>query len=141
MSGTFPFNEDEEIADQIQNAAFMFPPEPWKDLSREAIDLIKSLLQLEKRRRHQVSKSLNHPWLQEKQLYEDLRALERRENNRFLTHDGLDKYWSNRTATSVPNQPPEAMANGKTAPSQAKHSVTLTTVSYTHLTLPTIYSV
>ncbi len=30
LSGTFPFNEDEDIHDQIQNAAFMYPPNPWK---------------------------------------------------------------------------------------------------------------
>lgn len=35
LSGTFPFNEDEEIADQIQNAAFMYPANPWADISRE----------------------------------------------------------------------------------------------------------
>ncbi len=33
LSGTFPFNEDEEISDQIQNAAFMYPPTPWKEIS------------------------------------------------------------------------------------------------------------
>lgn len=35
LSGTFPFNEDEDIADQIQNAAFMYPPDPWDFISRE----------------------------------------------------------------------------------------------------------
>ena len=35
LSGTFPFNEDEEIADQIQNAAFMYPPNPWNEISPE----------------------------------------------------------------------------------------------------------
>ena len=33
LSGTFPFNEDEEINDQIHNASFMFPSDPWKDVS------------------------------------------------------------------------------------------------------------
>lgn len=33
LSGTFPFNEDEEIADQIQNAAFMYPQTPWKEIT------------------------------------------------------------------------------------------------------------
>lgn len=33
LSGTFPFNEDEDINDQIQNAAFMYPPVPWKEVS------------------------------------------------------------------------------------------------------------
>lgn len=35
LSGTFPFNEDEDIHDQIQNAAFMYPPNPWKEISLE----------------------------------------------------------------------------------------------------------
>ena len=35
LSGTFPFNEDEEISDQIQNATFMYPPTPWRDISQE----------------------------------------------------------------------------------------------------------
>ena len=33
LSGTFPFNEDEDINDQIQNAAFMYPRNPWKEIS------------------------------------------------------------------------------------------------------------
>lgn len=35
LSGTFPFNEDEDIHDQIQNAAFMYPPNPWKTVTPE----------------------------------------------------------------------------------------------------------
>lgn len=37
LSGTFPFNEDEDINDQIQNAAFMYPPHPWKKVSQEGM--------------------------------------------------------------------------------------------------------
>lgn len=33
LSGTFPFNEDEDIKDQIQNAAFMYPACPWSCIS------------------------------------------------------------------------------------------------------------
>lgn len=47
LSGTFPFNDGEEIAEQIQNAAFMFPGEPWKEISKSAIDLIQSLLKVQ----------------------------------------------------------------------------------------------
>ncbi|KIH52513.1 hypothetical protein ANCDUO_17385, partial [Ancylostoma duodenale] len=32
LSGTFPFNEDEDILDQIQNAEFMYPPNLWKEI-------------------------------------------------------------------------------------------------------------
>ena len=35
LSGTFPFNEDEEISDQIHNAAFMYPPDPWAGISSD----------------------------------------------------------------------------------------------------------
>ncbi|MEQ2174628.1 Serine/threonine-protein kinase D3, partial [Goodea atripinnis] len=37
LSGTFPFNEDEDINDQIQNAAFMYPPNPWKEISEDGM--------------------------------------------------------------------------------------------------------
>ena len=39
LSGTFPFNEDEDINDQIQNAAFMYPANPWREISREGTSL------------------------------------------------------------------------------------------------------
>ncbi|KAK4336749.1 hypothetical protein RND71_043764 [Anisodus tanguticus] len=61
LSGTFPFNEEEDINDQIQNAAFMYPPNPWKDISESAIDLIKNLLQVKAKKRFTVDKSLWHP--------------------------------------------------------------------------------
>ena len=35
LSGTFPFNEDEDILDQIQNAEFMFPDSPWRAISQD----------------------------------------------------------------------------------------------------------
>ena len=48
LSGTFPFNEDEDIYEQIQNASFMYPPHPWKEITTEAIDIINNLLQVSK---------------------------------------------------------------------------------------------
>lgn len=39
LSGTFPFNEDEDINEQIQNAAFMYPPNPWKEISSDGKNL------------------------------------------------------------------------------------------------------
>lgn len=47
LSGTFPFNEGEEISDQIYNAGFMFPTETWKNISYKAINLIQHLLQVQ----------------------------------------------------------------------------------------------
>ncbi|XP_030369429.1 serine/threonine-protein kinase D1 [Scaptodrosophila lebanonensis] len=93
LSGTFPFNEEEDINDQIQNAAFMYPPNPWKEISSNAIDLINNLLQVKQRKRYTVDKSLQHYWLQDKQTYHDLRNLETQVGTRYLTHEADDIRW------------------------------------------------
>uniref|UniRef100_A0A672QKJ5 Protein kinase D1 n=1 Tax=Sinocyclocheilus grahami TaxID=75366 RepID=A0A672QKJ5_SINGR len=90
LSGTFPFNEDEDIHDQIQNAAFMYPPNPWKTVTPEAIDLINNLLQVKMRKRYSVDKSLSHPWLQDYQMWLDLRTLECKMQERYITHESDD---------------------------------------------------
>uniref|UniRef100_A0A6Q2ZGM2 protein kinase C n=1 Tax=Esox lucius TaxID=8010 RepID=A0A6Q2ZGM2_ESOLU len=93
LSGTFPFNEDEDINDQIQNAAFMYPSNPWKEISGEATDLINNLLQVKMRKRYSVDKSLSHPWLQDYQTWLDLREFETRRGERYITHESDDARW------------------------------------------------
>lgn len=93
LSGTFPFNEDEDINDQIQNAAFMYPPNPWKEISSYAIDLINNLLQVKQRKRYTVDKSLMHTWLQDPVTWHDLRKLESQVGVRYLTHESDDHRW------------------------------------------------
>ncbi|CAL8111585.1 unnamed protein product [Orchesella dallaii] len=93
LSGTFPFNEDEDINDQIQNAAFMYPPNPWKEISSEAIDLISNLLQVKQRKRFTVDKSLSHHWLQDYQTWCDLQVLEKQIGIRYLTHESDEARW------------------------------------------------
>ncbi|XP_063895850.1 serine/threonine-protein kinase D2 isoform X3 [Helicoverpa armigera] len=93
LSGTFPFNEDEDINEQIQNAAFMYPPTPWREISAEAIDLINNLLQVKQRKRLSVDKSVSHAWLQTRTAWLDLRALEARVGTRYLTHPSDDSRW------------------------------------------------
>ncbi|KAL4666850.1 hypothetical protein H8959_005539 [Pygathrix nigripes] len=93
LSGTFPFNEDEDINDQIQNAAFMYPASPWSHISAGAIDLINNLLQVKMRKRYSVDKSLSHPWLQEYQTWLDLRELEGKMGERYITHESDDARW------------------------------------------------
>ena len=61
LSGTFPFNEEEDIQDQIHNAAFMYPQDPWLEILVNAIDLINNLLQVQQRCRFTCDKSLVHP--------------------------------------------------------------------------------
>ncbi|XP_069500896.1 serine/threonine-protein kinase D3-like isoform X2 [Ambystoma mexicanum] len=93
LSGTFPFNEEEDINDQIQNAAFMYPKHPWHEISEEAVNLINSLLQVKIRKRFGVEKSLSHNWLQDFQTWLDLRELETRVGKRYITHESDDNRW------------------------------------------------
>ncbi|XP_067877522.1 serine/threonine-protein kinase D3-like [Heterodontus francisci] len=93
LSGTFPFNEDEDINDQIQNADFMYPPSPWREVSLGAIELINNLLQVNIRTRHSVDKALSHLWLQDFQTWLDLRDFETRFGERYITHASDDIRW------------------------------------------------
>ncbi|XP_043953256.1 serine/threonine-protein kinase D3-like isoform X6 [Gambusia affinis] len=93
LSGTFPFNEDEDIRQQITNAAFMYPRQPWATISLEAVSLINNLLQVAVRRRYTVGKALGHSWLQNFQLWCDLREFELRMGCRYLTHEGDEELW------------------------------------------------
>lgn len=93
LSGTFPFNDGEEISDQIQNAAFMFPNEPWKHISPQAVDLIQRLLRLQIEDRLTIEMAMVHPWLQDHEVYVDLRDLEiRLGTGRYLTSAEHDKH-------------------------------------------------
>lgn len=103
LSGTFPFNEDEDITDQIQNAAFMYPPNPWNLVSREAKELISKILQVKIGNRFTVEKTLNHSWLQDYQVWCDLRKLENQVGQRFLTHESDDDRWeAHRSGKNLP---------------------------------------
>lgn len=94
LSGTFPFNDDEDINDQIQNADFMYPSNPWQDISTTAIDFINALLQVKMSKRLTVLKALSHDWLQNYQLWSDSRCLEKEIGERFLTHESDDARWA-----------------------------------------------
>ncbi|VIO98939.1 Uncharacterized protein BM_BM735 [Brugia malayi] len=95
LSGTFPFNEDEDINDQIQNADFMYPMNPWCEITAVAIDFVHNLLQVKMSKRLTVLKALSHNWLQKYQLWSDLRSLEKEVGGRFLTHESDDARWIN----------------------------------------------
>ncbi|XP_062502163.1 serine/threonine-protein kinase D3-like isoform X2 [Corticium candelabrum] len=105
LSGTFPFSEDEEIADQIQNAAFMYPANPWAEISREAIDLIGKLLRVDQRRRYTVARAGNHIWFQTREAWDDLRRLEAQVGQRYLTDEKLDSYWLQQSTNPVGHNP------------------------------------
>ncbi|XP_077284832.1 serine/threonine-protein kinase D3 isoform X2 [Arctopsyche grandis] len=96
LSGTFPFNEDEDINEQIQNAAFMYPPNPWNEISADAINLINNLLQVKQRKRFTVDKSLLHKWLHDHETWKDLRQLETAVGFRYITHESDNIRWNSK---------------------------------------------
>lgn len=51
------------------------------------------MLQVKQRKRYTVDKSLLHPWLQDRQTWHDLRALEAQVGMRYLTHESDDARW------------------------------------------------
>jgi protein kinase D len=95
LSGTFPFNEDEDINDQIENAEFMFPAAHWEKVDNDAISLIKALLQVKRRRRLSVDKALGQRWLNDYNLWRTLRHVETQLGYRYLTHESDDERWAN----------------------------------------------
>lgn len=66
-----------------------------------AIDLINNLLQVKQRKRYTVDKSLQHPWLQDPQTWNDLRILESSIGTRYLTHESDDHRMSSTGGSSV----------------------------------------
>ena len=65
----------------------MYPPHPWKEISSPAVDLISNLLQVKSRKRYSVEKSLIHSWLDCYETWHDMRDLETKNGQRWLTHE------------------------------------------------------
>jgi len=40
LSGTFPFEEDRDIYEQVMNSDFMYPPEPWDSISQDGSPIL-----------------------------------------------------------------------------------------------------
>ena len=64
LSGCFPFegDTDKEIFNAIKNKKYQFHEEEWKNISKEAKDLIKHML-VDEDKRYSAEEVLNHPWL------------------------------------------------------------------------------
>uniref|UniRef100_A0A8C6SKX5 Protein kinase domain-containing protein n=1 Tax=Neogobius melanostomus TaxID=47308 RepID=A0A8C6SKX5_9GOBI len=71
--------------------------------SVSAIDLISNLLQVKMRKRYSVDKTLSHPWLQDYQMWLDLRGLEMRMNERYITHESDDLRWLHHAQLNGPH--------------------------------------
>lgn len=94
LSGEFPFNDDEQIQDQMSRVSFLFPPNPWDKISVDAKLFITNLLRLKSDRRLSASKALLLDWIQDYQLWCDLCNLEAEINCRWLTDSADFIRWS-----------------------------------------------
>lgn len=65
LCGYPPFNgpSDKDIFFAIKRGKFTFPEEEWSGISQEAKDMIKSLLQMDPKRRPSAEEALKHPWI------------------------------------------------------------------------------
>jgi protein kinase D len=73
----------------------MFPDDPWKEISQDAIDLINTeFLQVSIDRRASTIRSIKHKWFSEdEQLYCDLVSLESKVGDRWLTTKEQELKW------------------------------------------------
>uniref|UniRef100_A0A452RQJ5 Serine/threonine-protein kinase n=1 Tax=Ursus americanus TaxID=9643 RepID=A0A452RQJ5_URSAM len=81
LSGTFPSTRTRTYQRPVQNAASCNRALPTM-AAGQAIDLINNLLQVK-----------IHPWLQEYQTWLDLRELEGKMGERYITHESDDARW------------------------------------------------
>lgn len=67
LVGYQPFDDESDtpIELQIINGKYSFPKKYWKNISHDAIDLIKKLLTVDPVQRITLEEALNHPWLQD----------------------------------------------------------------------------
>ena len=86
LSGQFPFNETMELEDQIKNAQFMYPENPWKEISNDAINCIKHCLVVKHDQRYTVDEALRAPFFRDdKQCAKDIQELEEKVGKRHIS--------------------------------------------------------
>ena len=86
LSGQFPFNETMELEDQIKNAQFMYPENPWKEISHDAINCIKHCLVVKHDQRYTVDEALRAPFFRDdKQCAKDIQELEEKVGKRHIS--------------------------------------------------------
>lgn len=78
LSGEFPFNESENIHDQISRANFMYPDQPWARISQQAKNFINSLLRVNCDKRLSANRAQMDEWIQVSSRLSLLRSLDNR---------------------------------------------------------------
>jgi len=79
LSGTPPFTDerqcDKKLREQILTANFIFYPQLFNSVSKEAKDLITKLLKVRPEERLSANEILEHPWLQDQDMRTEAHAL------------------------------------------------------------------
>ncbi|ORX48104.1 Pkinase-domain-containing protein [Piromyces finnis] len=93
LCGYTPFsrkNSKYPLKTQIMNGLYVFRPEHWNNVSKEAISLIKSLLQISPDSRITVSQALNHPFIKKEnvKMQVDL-ELKRKRDSQILKDENI----------------------------------------------------
>jgi len=65
LCGYPPFNgaDNDQTHKSVLRGRYYFPAEDWNDISREAMDFIFGMLQLDPTRRMSAEQAMNHPWI------------------------------------------------------------------------------
>jgi len=85
LSGVMPFDRPEFVELRVADDEFMFPPDPWLEVSEPAKYIVKQLLQIQPDRRLTSADCFNHSWFQDQILASDLRLLEETCGIQYLT--------------------------------------------------------
>ncbi|KAG7209009.1 hypothetical protein KM043_015176 [Ampulex compressa] len=78
LSGSVPFNcqsKNMSLQDQIQKGCYSFPANKFGHVSEKAINLIKRMMTVNPKKRITIKEVLLHPWLQDRELRENLDTL------------------------------------------------------------------
>jgi serine/threonine protein kinase len=76
LSGKLAFQQPNKkrLYDSIRAGQFSFTPlDRWKNVSLEAQDLIRKLIEVNPRKRYTVKQALKHPWIVDEDIQEELR--------------------------------------------------------------------
>lgn len=65
LSGSPPFNgqKDEEILAQVEKGKYDFNSPEWSEISEDAKDFIRKMMQLDVKHRFNADQCLNHNWI------------------------------------------------------------------------------
>jgi len=68
LSGKPPFDgkDDKEIVKRVKIGQYSLAGPEWKKISKDAIDLIKKMLEYDPKKRISADIAINHPWIKKK---------------------------------------------------------------------------